>query len=80
MPYERVEQPLSRSALEDTGVPASMGIMMAGSAEDICLFACSPQSPGTCGGPEPGAGARAAGTHGSLGATLSREVGAAVLA
>jgi hypothetical protein len=55
---ECAEQPLSLSALEDTGVPAPIEIMMAGSREDICLFACSPQSPGTHGGP---------------GATLSRE-------
>jgi hypothetical protein len=46
MPCERAEQPLSRSALEDTGAPAPMEIMMAGSTEDIFLFACSPQSPG----------------------------------
>jgi hypothetical protein len=52
MPYERAEQPLSCSALEDTGVPTPMKIMMAGSSEDICLFACSPQSPGTHSGPE----------------------------
>jgi hypothetical protein len=44
MPYERAEQPLSHSALEDMGVPALMKIMMAGSPEDICLFACNPQS------------------------------------
>jgi hypothetical protein len=42
MPCERVEQPLSCSALEDTGVPTPMEIMMAGSPEDIYLFACSP--------------------------------------
>jgi hypothetical protein len=46
MPCERAEQPLLRSALEDTGAPAPMEIMMAGSPEDICLLACSPQSPG----------------------------------
>jgi hypothetical protein len=46
MPCERAEQPLSRSTLEDTGVPALMEIMMAGSPEYICLFSCSPQSPG----------------------------------
>jgi hypothetical protein len=46
MPCERAEQPLSCSALEDMGVPTLMEIMMAGSAVDICLFACSPQSPG----------------------------------
>jgi hypothetical protein len=51
MPCERAEQPLSRSALEDTAAPAPMEILMAGSLEDICLLACSPQSPGTCGGP-----------------------------
>jgi hypothetical protein len=51
MPCERAEQPLSRSALEDTSVPTPMEIMMAGSPEDICLLACSPQSPGICGGP-----------------------------
>jgi hypothetical protein len=48
MPYERVEQPLSRSGLENTGVPTPMEIMMIGSSEDICLFACTQQSPGTC--------------------------------
>jgi hypothetical protein len=42
MPCERAEQPLTRSALEDTGVPALMEIMMAGSVEDICLFAYIP--------------------------------------
>jgi hypothetical protein len=42
MPCVRAEQPLSRSAFEDTGVPAMMEIMMVGSLEDICLFACSP--------------------------------------
>jgi hypothetical protein len=57
MSYERVEQPLSCSTLEDTDVPAPMEIMMAGSSEDICLFACS----------------RAPGTRGGLGATPSRE-------
>jgi hypothetical protein len=46
MPCERAEQPLSCSALEDMGVPAPMEIMMAGSIEDICLFAWSPQSSG----------------------------------
>jgi hypothetical protein len=46
MPCERAEQPLLRSALEDTGAPVPMEIMMAGSPEDICLLACSPQSPG----------------------------------
>jgi hypothetical protein len=51
MPCERAEQPLSRSALEDTGAPAPIEIMMAGSLEDICLLACSSQSPGTRGGP-----------------------------
>jgi hypothetical protein len=51
MPCERAEQPLSRSALEDTGTPAPMEILMAGSPEDICLLACNPQSPGTHGGP-----------------------------
>jgi hypothetical protein len=51
MPCERAEQPLSRSTLEDTGAPAPMEIMMAGSPEDICLLAYSPQSPGTRGGP-----------------------------
>jgi hypothetical protein len=51
MPCEGAEQPLSRSALEDTGAPAPMEIMMAGSPEDICLLACSLQSPATRGGP-----------------------------
>jgi hypothetical protein len=51
MSCERAEQPLSRSTLEDTVVPAPMEIMMAGSPEDICLFACSPQSLGTRGDP-----------------------------
>jgi hypothetical protein len=51
MPCERVEQPLSRSTLEDTGAPAPMEIMMIGPPEDICLLTCSPQSPGTHGGP-----------------------------
>jgi hypothetical protein len=51
MPCERAEQPLSHSILEDTGAPAPMEIMMAGSPEDIYLLACSPQSPGTRGGP-----------------------------
>jgi hypothetical protein len=78
MPCERVEQPLSHSALEDTGAPAPMEIMMAGSPEDICLLACSPQSPGTRG--DPGAatsrgGARATGTRGVSGATPSWEWG-----
>jgi hypothetical protein len=119
MPCERAEQPLSRSALEDTGAPAPMEIMMAGSPDDICLLVCTLQSSGTRGGPgaapsregepeprghvvslepraesgspsrgdtwwprscpEPRAGARAAGTRGSLGAALSREAGAVVL-
>jgi hypothetical protein len=52
MPCERVEQPLSRNALEDTSAPALMEIMMTGSPEDICLLACSPQSPGTRGSPK----------------------------
>jgi hypothetical protein len=51
MPCERAEQPLSCSALEDTGAPTPMEIMMAGPPEDICLLACSPQSLGTRGGP-----------------------------
>jgi hypothetical protein len=51
MPCERAEQPLSHSALKDTGAPAPMEIMMAGPPEDICLLACSPQSPVTRGGP-----------------------------
>jgi hypothetical protein len=51
MPCERVEQRLSRRAFEDTGAPTPMEIMMAGLPEDICLFACSPQSSGTHGGP-----------------------------
>jgi hypothetical protein len=63
MPCERAEQTLSRSTLEDTGAPALMEIMMAGPPEDICLLVSSPQSPGTRGGPEPGAGAQAVGTH-----------------
>jgi hypothetical protein len=46
MPCECVEQPLSRSVLEDTGVPAPIEIMMAGSLDDICLFAYSPHTPG----------------------------------
>jgi hypothetical protein len=46
MPCEHAEQPLSRSALKDTDVPALMEIMMAGSPEDIYLFACNLQSPG----------------------------------
>jgi hypothetical protein len=50
MSCERAEQPLSCSALEDTGVSAPMGFMMVGSSNDICLFVCSLQSPGTCGG------------------------------
>jgi hypothetical protein len=37
---------LSRITLEDTGVPAPMEIMMVRLPEDICLFVCSPQSPG----------------------------------
>jgi hypothetical protein len=89
MPCERAEQPLSRSALEDTGVPAPMEIMMAGLLEDICLFAYSPQSPSntwrprSCPKPrgtwrpqccpEPGAGAQAAGTRGDPGAAPIRE-------
>jgi hypothetical protein len=51
MPCERAEQPLSRSALENTGAPAPMEIMMARLPEDICLFVGSPQSPGIRGGP-----------------------------
>jgi hypothetical protein len=51
MPCECAKQPLSRSALEDTGAPAPMEIMMAGSSEDICLLVYSPQSPGTRDGP-----------------------------
>jgi hypothetical protein len=51
MPCERADQPLSCSTLEDTGAPALMEIMMPGSPEDICLIACSPQSPRTRGGP-----------------------------
>jgi hypothetical protein len=47
MPCELAEQPLSRSTLEDMGAPALMEIMMARSPDDICLLACSPQSPGT---------------------------------
>jgi hypothetical protein len=39
-----VEQPLSCSVLEDTRACAPMEIMMTGSPEDICLFACSLQS------------------------------------
>jgi hypothetical protein len=89
MPCEHAEQPLSRSALEDTGVPALMEIMMAGLLEDICLFAYSPQSPGNTWRPrsypkprgtwrlrccpEPGAGAQAAGTRGDPGAAPIRE-------
>jgi hypothetical protein len=46
MPCERAEQSLSRSVLEDVGVPALMEIMMAGLPGDICLFTYSPQSPG----------------------------------
>jgi hypothetical protein len=45
MPYEHVEQPLSRSVLEDMRVHAPMEIMMAGSPGDICLFACALQNP-----------------------------------
>jgi hypothetical protein len=75
MPCEREEQPLSRSALEDMGVPAPMEIMMAGSPEDICLFVCSPQSPRDTwrhqSYPEPGAGARAAETRDGPGAAPS---------
>jgi hypothetical protein len=67
---------LSRSALKDTGVPAPMETMMVGSLEDICLFACSPQSyRGTWrprSYPEPGAGARAMGTRGGPGAAPGR--------
>jgi hypothetical protein len=80
---ERAEQPLSCSALEDTGVPAPMEIMMAGSPEDICLFACSPQSPGgtwcpwSCPKPRGHVAdpvlSRAAGTRGGPGAAPSRE-------
>jgi hypothetical protein len=89
MPCERAEQPLSHSALEDTGAPAPMEIMMAGPLEDICLLAGSPQSQGIRGGPgaapsrgdmwqprscpEQGAGARAAGTCGGPGAALSQD-------
>jgi hypothetical protein len=51
MPFERAEQPLSRSALKDTGAPAPMEIMMAGPSENICLLVYSPQSPGTRDGP-----------------------------
>jgi hypothetical protein len=51
MPCEHAEQPLSCSTLEDTGTPAPMEIMMAGSPEDICLLACSLQNPGIRGGP-----------------------------
>jgi hypothetical protein len=51
MPCERAEQPLSCSALEDTGAPAPMEIMMAGPSEDICLLVYSPQSLRTRGGP-----------------------------
>jgi hypothetical protein len=46
--------------LKDTGASAPMKIMMAGSQEDICLFAYSPQSPGdtwqlrSCTAPEGG--------------------------
>jgi hypothetical protein len=47
MPCEHAEQPLSRSASEDTGAPAPMEIMMAGPPEFICLLAYSPQSPRT---------------------------------
>jgi hypothetical protein len=50
MPCERAEQPLPRSALEDTDAPAPIEIMTAGSSEDIYLLAYSPQSPGTRGG------------------------------
>jgi hypothetical protein len=76
MPCEHAEQSLSRSALEDTGVPAPMEVMMAGSPEDICLFACSPQSPGDTWRPqsylETGAGDRATRTRGSPRAVPSR--------
>jgi hypothetical protein len=58
MPCKRAEQPLSRSTLKDTDAPAPIEIMMAGPPEDICLLACSPQSPET---------------RGSPGAALSRE-------
>jgi hypothetical protein len=51
MSCEHAEQPLSCSALEDTGAPAPMEIIMAGSPEDVCLLAWSSQSPGTRGGP-----------------------------
>jgi hypothetical protein len=77
MPCERKEQPLSRSALKDTGAPASMEIMMIGSPEDICLLACSPQNPEdtwrprSC--PRPGGGAQTVGTCGIPGAAPSRE-------
>jgi hypothetical protein len=52
MPCERAGQPLSRSALEDTGAPAPMEIMVAGSPDDIYLISCSPQSPGHVAAPE----------------------------
>jgi hypothetical protein len=45
MPCERVEQPLLRSALEDTRARDPMEIMMIGWPEDICLIVCSVQSP-----------------------------------
>jgi hypothetical protein len=114
MPCECAEQPLSSSTLKDTGVPTPIEIMMAGSPEDIYLFAYSLQSPETRGGlravpsreggaeprghmvtlelpraesespsrgdmwrprscPEPRAGARAMGTHGSPGVAPSWE-------
>jgi hypothetical protein len=50
MPCECAEQPLSSSTLKDTGVPTPIEIMMAGSPEDIYLFAYSLQSPETRGG------------------------------
>jgi hypothetical protein len=37
---------LSCSALENTGIPTPIEIMMAELPEDICLFTCIPQSPG----------------------------------
>jgi hypothetical protein len=45
MPYERVEQPLSHSALEDMRARVPVKIMMTGSSGDICLIACSLQCP-----------------------------------
>jgi hypothetical protein len=77
MPCKRVEQPLSCSALKDTGAPASMEIMMAGLPEDICLFAYSLQSPGDTWWPQSypksEGGARAAGTRDGPKAAPSRE-------